>query len=264
MRVSLAQRSVSDALRSWALLLDCPVGYLERQRVDWLERDSSDGPFVMTFVRGDVGLVSLPNSDSRDFDLESDELQSLIAITRAETHVGETVQLRDATLEVENEPAALVVVDNQTLTGEPRVPASLVYDPRAAVLDMLRHEVTPQDWHQGGGGLESPHRVGALAGGVLVALASVTRPVGHMARIRVVVAPTHRRRGFGRLVLRALARHVIDQGLIPFCRLAANDVAARALATAVGFVAFAHSLTMRVTSIGSSDSVPSNSNPALG
>ncbi len=262
--MSLAQRSVSDALRSWALLLDCPVGYLEEQRVDWLERDSSDAPFVMTFVRGHVGLVSLPNADSRDFDLESDELQSLLAITRAETHVGETVQLRDAMLEVENEPSALAVVDHQTLTVEPRVLASLVYDPRPAALDMLRHEVTPHDWHKGGGTVESPHRVGAISGGVLVALASVTRPVGQMARIRVVVAPTHRRRGFGRLVLRALARHVIDQGLLPFCRLAVNDVAARALASAVGFVSFAQSLTMRVTSIGSADSVPSTSNPALG
>jgi len=262
--VSLARRSVSDALRSWALLLDCPVGYLEAQRVDWLERDSSDAPFVMTFARGSVGLVSLPNADSRDFDLEPDELQTLIAITRAESHVGETVQLRDAILEVENEPAALAAVDDQTLTVEPRVPASLVYDPPPAVLDMLRHEVTPHDWSQGGAAGESVHRVGAMSGGVLVALASVMRPIGHMARIRVVVAPTHRRRGFGRLVLRALSRHVIDQGLLPFCRLAVNDIAARALSNAVGFVDFAHSLTMRVTSIGSSHGLRSGVNPALG
>ena len=262
--MSLAPRSVSDALRSWALLLDCPVGYLEVQRVDWHERDSSDAPFVMTFVRGTVGLVSLPNADSRDFDLQSDELRSLLDMTRAETHVGETVQLRDARLEVENEPAALAVADHQTLTVEPRVAASLVYDPRPAVMDMLRHEVSPQDWQDGGGAHESPHRVGAMSGGVLVAVASVTRPVGHMARIRVVVAPTHRRRGFGRLVLRALARHVIDQGMIPFCRLAGNDIAARALASAVGFVAFAHSLTLRVTSIGSYGGAPTQSSPARG
>ena len=125
----------------------------------------------------------------------------------------------------------------------------LVYDPRRDVLDMLRHDVSADEWNQGGGNLDSPHRVGALQGGVLVALATVDAPQGRLARIRVLVSPRHRRMGYGRVVLHALVRHVLSQGFIPVVRLAVGDLAARALASAVGFVSFARALTLHVTSV---------------
>jgi len=261
--VSLATRSISDALRSWALLLQCPVGYLEHQRVESLERHDPDGRVLLTFVRGAVGLVSLPSGDARDYDLEAGELQELISLTRAEPPAGSIMHMRETTLVVEDEPAALAVVDEGTLAPECRAVAALVYDPVPSVLDMLKHEVTPADWDRGGGAHESPHRVGVLSGGVLVALASVGRPLGRLARIRVVVAPGYRRRGLGQVVLRALARHVLDQGLLPYCRLAMNDLASKALASAVGFVAFARSLSIRTVAIGSGGGVLGDRSPQL-
>ncbi len=253
--MSLANRTVSDALRSWAQLLECPVGYLEGQRVRVLEREHKDEKLLLTFASDSVGLVSLPSADARDYDLEPDELRELIAMTRAELQVGAVLHMREATLVVDDEPASLALLDEETLSAWPQGVGAFVYDPMPAVLDMLRHEVAPLEWQHGGGAHESPHRVGILAGGVLVALASVARPVGKLARIRVVVAPTHRRRGLGRLVLHTLARHVLDQGLLPYCRLALNDIAARALATAVGFVLFARSLTMHAAAIGTGEGV---------
>ena len=86
-------------------------------------------------------------------------------------------------------------------------------------------------------------------GGVLVALATVDAPQGRLARVRVLVSPRHRRMGYGRAVLHALVRHVLSQGFIPFVRLAVGDLAARTLASTVGFVAFARALTLYVTHV---------------
>ena len=256
--MSFAERSISDALRSLSIQMGCPVGYLQTQRVESHER-ADESPLLLTFARGAVGLVSLPSADACDhafsLDFDPDELSDLIAMTRAETVGGVLVQLGDTTLVVDDEPASLLIVDHETLSHAFPSTAALVYDPRPTVLDMLQHEVSTVDWQKGGGGMEAPHRVGLLVGGVLVALASVTQPIGHLARIRVIVAPTHRSRGLGRVVLQALARHVIDQGLLPFCRLAMNDLGARAMTSAVGFAQFARTLTLRVSTIGSEDMV---------
>jgi GNAT superfamily N-acetyltransferase len=214
---------------------------------------------LRTFARGAVALVSLPSADACEhafsLDFDTDELHDLIAMTRAETVGGVTVQVGETVLVVDDEPASLMMVDHDTLHSAFPVAAAFVYDPQPTVLDMLQHEVSSADWQKGGGGMPAPHRVGLLIGGVLVALASVADPIGHLARIRVLVAPTHRSRGLGRIVMQVLARHVLDQGLLPFCRLAMNDLAARAMIGAVGFGQLARTLTLRVSTIGSEGAV---------
>lgn len=245
-RAALAERSVAAALRSCALPLGCPVGFLERHRVATVERQCDDEPVVRTFVRESVGLVSLPCEDAVGLGLDPAEVQELIAITRLEASPGSVIELRSARLTVSEDPAAVALLDECTLAPVPRVAGMLVYDPRRDVLDMLRHDVSPSEWNEGGGNVESPHRVGALQGGVLVALATVDAPQGRLARVRVLVSPQHRRMGYGRAVLHALVRHVLSQGFIPFVRLAVGDLAARTLASTVGFVAFARALTLYV------------------
>ena len=79
--------------------------------------------------------------------------------------------------------------------------------------------------------------------------ATVEAPEGRLARVRVLVSPRHRRMGYGRAVVHALVRHVLHQGFIPVVRLAVGDLAARALASAVGFVSFARALTLHVTRV---------------
>ncbi|QJR36130.1 GNAT family N-acetyltransferase [Gemmatimonas groenlandica] len=242
-------RSVADALRSCAMPLGCPVGFLERHRVATVQRLGDDQPVVRTFVRDEVGLVSIPCRDEIDLGLDPAEVQELIAITRLEASPGSVIELRSARLTVSEDPAAVEVLDECTIAPVPRVAGMLVFDPRRDVLDMLRHDVSPLEWNEGGGNLDSPHRVGALQGGVLVALASVDAPQGRLARVRVLVSPQHRRMGYGRAVLHALVRQVLKQGFIPVVRLAMGDLAARALASTVGFVAFARSLTLHVTRV---------------
>ncbi len=249
LRNSLAKRSVADALRSCAIPLGCPVGFLERHRVASVERRGDDEQVVRTFVRDAVGVVSFPNEDGGDLGFDSSDVQELLSLTRRETVPGSVIELRGARLTVSEDPAAVEVLDECTISPSPRVTGMLVYDPQRAVLDMLRHDVSPQDWNEGGGNVASPHRVGALQGGVLVALATVDAPEGRLARVRVLVSPRHRRMGYGRVVLHALARHVLSQGFTPFARLAVGNLAARALATTVGFVSFARSLTLHVTQV---------------
>jgi GNAT superfamily N-acetyltransferase len=149
-------------------------------------------------------------------------------------------------LTVSDDPAAVELLDESTLSPAPNVAGMLVYDPSRFVLDMLRHDVSPDAWNEGGGRLDSPHRVGALQGGVLVALATVEAPDGLLARVRVLVSPRHRRMGYGHAVVHTLVRHVLSQGLLPVVRLAVGDHAARALASTVGFVSFAQALTLHV------------------
>ncbi len=79
-----------------------------------------------------------------------------------------------------------------------------------------------------------------------MALATADEPIGRLTRLRVIVAPSHRRRGLGVTVLQSLSHRLIVEGLLPLARLTVHDVAARALAGAVGFVHFARSLTLRV------------------
>ena len=229
--------------------LGCPVGYLERHRVTTVERLGGDERVVRTFVRDEVGVVSVPCEEDMDLGLDPVEVQELIALTRLEASPGSVVELRRTRLTVSEDAAAVELLDECTISPAPKVAGVLVYDPRRDVLDMLRHDVSPFEWNEGGGNLDAPHRVGALQGGVLVALATVDAPQGRLARIRVLVSPRHRRMGYGRAVLHALVRHVLSQGFIPVVRLAVGDLAARALAGAVGFVSFARALTLHVTSV---------------
>lgn len=247
---SLAPRSVADVLRSCAAPLGVPVGYLEVQRVASVLREAGDEAEVRTFARGAVALVSLPSVDVHALDLDESSVQELIALTRNDASPGSIVVVNGVRLEIDEDPASLLAADAGTIDTSRRFPpAALVYDPKPTVLDMLRNDVSREDWAKGGGDLESPHRVGALAGGALVALASVETPLHHTARVRVVVARGQRRRGLGRLVLSTLATNVLRQGLIPHARLAHGDAGARALAASVGFVPFARTLTLRVSTV---------------
>lgn len=246
----LADRSVSEALRSYALLLGCPLGFLERHRVATVERFGDDEPVVRTFVRDAVGLVSVPCGDKVDLGLDTTEVQALLSLTRLEATPGAVVELRAARLTVSDDPAAVGLLDERTIAPSPRSPGMLVYDPSRAALDMLRHDVSSVEWKDGGGDIEAPHRVGVMQGGVLVALATVEAPCGHLARLRVLVAPRQRGQGHGRVVLHTLARHVLNQGFTPVSLLADDDRGANALARTVGFVSFARSLTLHLTHVG--------------
>ena len=248
--VMLAKRSVADVLRSWAVPLGCPVSYLERQGVVSVERDVDEEREVRIFTRGDLAVVSMPSADARDFDLGNNEINELVELTRRGAEPGAVVIMRGTMLVIGDEPASVAVLDYNTFRAAINpARAVIAYDPRPDVMDMLRHKVSAVDWEKGGGLFVSPHRVGALAGGVLVALASVSTADGHLARVRVVVAPNFRRRGLGGLVLQKLAKHVLVEGLLPVARIATTDIAAQTLADATGFVHFARALTMRITAV---------------
>jgi hypothetical protein len=254
----LLERTLADALRTYAGTLGCPVGFLERPRVRRHHRRTSADRTIHTFARGDIELVSLPGDEDIAPSIAPEDIEELLALTRAEADPGAVVELRGAKVQILHEPAAIAVVDSHTLQRRPATPSALVYDPQPSVLDMLRSAVSPGEWREGGGETCGGQRVGALSGGVLVALATAEAPVGRLARLRVIVAPSHRRRGFGLTVLLALARRVLNDGFLPYCRLAVGDLSARTLAGAAGFVTFARSLTLRVVASSAGSEVHSD------
>ncbi|GAB1342420.1 GNAT family N-acetyltransferase [Gemmatimonas sp.] len=134
----------------------------------------------------------------------------------------------------------LAMVDEQTLTGEPAAAAVLVYGPAPALLDTLRFDVSAADWQAFAepteSGAREQLRVGAIRGGVLVALATASAPQGRLSRMRVLVSPAFRQIGLGHLVLHRAVRRVLHDGLLPYATLVSTDLGARALARAVGFV----------------------------
>lgn len=252
---TLAARSVSDVLRSCAAPLGVPVGYLESSRVRSVSRTADDDNVVRTFTRGPVALVSLPNAARCEFELDDASLRELIALTEGDASAGRVV-LQGVQLEIDGDPAPVFAADALTLDDpRPHARAMLVYDPSPVAMSMLRHDVSADEWSRGGGDMPAMHRVGALAGGVLVALASIEEPRDHIARARVVVSPGQRRRGLGRLALATLASNVVKRGLIPYAHIAHDADAERALARSVGFVPFARTLTLRVSTVG--DAMPS-------
>jgi GNAT superfamily N-acetyltransferase len=134
----------------------------------------------------------------------------------------------------------LTMVDDQTLASEPRANAVLVYGPAPMLLETLRFDLSPEEWRPFSPTLRGPSadrfRVGALRGGVLVALATAGAPVGRLSRLRVVVSPAFRQIGLGHLVLHRAVQAVLRDGLLPYATLVPTDLGARALARAVGFV----------------------------
>lgn len=134
----------------------------------------------------------------------------------------------------------LAMVDEQTLTREPATTAVLVYGPASALLDTLRFDVSAAEWQAFANASESDVqqrlRVGAIRGGVLVALATASVPQGRLSRLRVLVSPAFRQIGLGHLVLHRAVQRVLHDGLLPYATLVSTDLGARALARAVGFV----------------------------
>ena len=136
----------------------------------------------------------------------------------------------------------IVMADERTLTAAPSARAMLVYEPAAMLLDMMRFDVRREAWAEYATG--GDRHVGAMRGGVLVALATADRAEGRLSRIRVLVTPNFRQKGIGHLVLHRAVQLLLHDGLLPYARMAAMDLGARALARAAGFVSVTRNLTM--------------------
>lgn len=246
----LDARSIGDALRSIAVPFGCPVGFLQTPRATVVTRTGDRNRVVHTFLRESVAMVSVPGESEGEVVLDETGRRELLELTYIDGVHGSIVEINGQQFEVAFDPPLMLVADNATLSTQVK-PASvaLAYDPPRTVCDMLQNDVSAHDWSTGGGTLPAAHRVGALAGGALVGMASMAEPEGRLAQIRVVVARSHRRRGVGRVVLHTLAQNALGRGLLPYCRLDDDDLAACSLIADVGFVRFARSLTFRLRTV---------------
>ena len=108
-------RTVADGLRSLALSLGCPVGFLETPGVKHHPRRGETDGLVRTFARGDVGVVSVPSGTEGHVPFQSEEITELVELTRSEIEPGAMRTFRAARLIVSDEPAAVVILDEGTL-----------------------------------------------------------------------------------------------------------------------------------------------------
>ena len=113
---------------------------------------------------------------------QSEEITVLVELTRSEIEPGAMLTFRAARLIVSDEPAAVVMLDEGTLRPRSGAATMLVYNPKPAVPDALRGTVSEREWIKGGGDMEGVQRVGALAGGILVAMATAEQPTGARRR----------------------------------------------------------------------------------
>lgn len=143
-------------------------------------------------------------------------------------------------------PAWLGYADTGTSTQLGCGTARLLTDADAAAFLRFRAACPPRDWEHGGSAWDAQPFAGQFIGKTLVALAGYERWGAHIAHIAVVTHPDYRGRGYGSEVVSLLAETVLSQGLIPQYRTLRANVPSMAIAAALGFVAYAETLAIRL------------------
>jgi predicted GNAT family acetyltransferase len=94
--------------------------------------------------------------------------------------------------------------------------------------------------------------VGVFEKGGLVALASYELWGGRIAHISIVSHPLWRGRGYAATAVSALAKIVLERGLVPQYRTLEANKPSMAVARRLGFVQYATSFAVRLSSLRSS------------
>ncbi|HTO68928.1 MAG TPA: GNAT family N-acetyltransferase [Myxococcota bacterium] len=122
-------------------------------------------------------------------------------------------------------------------------PGVVALEPRDARVAALRDAATGEEWqHADLFAAETPVFAVELEG-ALAAAAGFERLLGRVAHLRVLAHPRHRGRGAGRRVVQAAAARAQSLGLLPQYQTLAANAPSVAVAAALGFEAFATTLT---------------------
>jgi RimJ/RimL family protein N-acetyltransferase len=143
-------------------------------------------------------------------------------------------------------PAWIGYTDTTTLQPHQPSTARLLTNADADAFLRFRATCPARDWEHGGSGFARQSLAGQFIGDALVALVGYERWGEHIAHLAVVTHPDYRGQGYGMRVVRLLAGTVLAQGLIPQYRTLRANTPSMAIAAALGFVAYAESLAIRL------------------
>jgi len=113
-----------------------------------------------------------------------------------------------------------------------------------------RPGVRTQAWEHAGITVDEPHVFGCFVDGHLAAAARYRPAWGETAHIGVVTHPADRRRHYGSAVVSAATTQALDAGFIVLYQTLLANAPSVALATGLGYQAYASHLAIRLTSDG--------------
>lgn len=110
----------------------------------------------------------------------------------------------------------------------------------------FRRACSTLEWEHGGSDLDEQPVAGCFVGDEIVAAGGFELWGDRIAHIAVVTHPAHRGQGYGRNVVSAIAAVVLERGLIPQYRTLLGNTPSIRIGAALGFAAYAESLSVRL------------------
>ncbi len=247
MNHALSQLSVQTLAtidRYWVSSLGCPPPYLHEDGIHIVPLPVADDYWgILVFRRGAAVVVTVPAvlhtalepalRRIRAADLDDEEAIRAIVEHPIDRIVG---------------PAYLGYADRGTFLPMPDPETRLLQATDVDAVERLRVACSTTDWEHGGSTAGQQPAVGRFLAGELVALASWEVWDGTIAHIYVVTHPAHRRRGYGKAVVSAIAAEALARGLVPQYRTLERNLPSVGIALALGFRQYATTLAVRLAS----------------
>lgn len=143
-------------------------------------------------------------------------------------------------------PAALHYADATTFRFAAQATSRALVESDLRAYHNFLNRAAPADLEESGIPTEVVDVYGAFAGDALCGVAHLEEWRSVIAQIGVVTDPAHRRRGFAKQTVSALARDALDRGLILQWRALVSNGSSIALARAMGFEGYASTIFVRL------------------
>jgi GNAT superfamily N-acetyltransferase len=143
-------------------------------------------------------------------------------------------------------PACVSYADDSTFRPAPADSCRMLTPDDAAIRHALAAALNPTEIEQSGFDAHESPAFGVFADGALCGVASYEIWEPRLAHITVATHPDYRRRGYGRAVVSALAKHALGRGFILQYRALASNENSLALARSLGFLRYASTINARL------------------
>jgi GNAT superfamily N-acetyltransferase len=240
--LTLAQSTLEHVDRYWTTFFACPRSALHSHQTHVLPHAGiGDYHGVFMLVRDDSVLASVPPAllEGMRPRLEHVTAAEALDTTRLLAILGPQVERCIG-------PAFVGYADVQTFRPLRTNAARLLDEHDAPALERLRAACDPVAWEHGGSKLGTHPLAGIVVHRELAALAGYEVWDAQIAHSAVVTHPTHRGKGRGRAVVSQITAEALRRGLVPQYRTLGSNTPAMAIAQALGFVPYAHSMAVRL------------------
>jgi len=237
------QTSTIVAVESyWTDFFACPLAVFERANT-YVVQHAGMGEYrgIFLFRRKQALIISVPPADYSVYQAR------LACITAASfDDIASLTRQIPAIISRVIGPAWIGYADARTFSPHQSGAARLLIPADEPAFLRFREACPPLDWEYGGSVFGSRPLAGQFIDDTLVALAGYDLWGERIAHIAVVTHPAYRGRSYGTCVVSVLAETVLTQELTPQYRTLHANAPSIAIAAALGFVAYADSLAIRL------------------